>query len=471
METIKEYLNKVEEKQLTPEEVINQYLKTSEKENENIFSFVRFHEDYIKKNLESYQNLPLKAAPIWVKDNFLSYWYVSSCGSGMLEDYKSPYSATCLTNLENQGAMMIWKTNMDEFAMWSSTENSYFGITKNPYGTDRIPGWSSWGSAASVANNMCLAAIWTDTGGSIRQPASMCGVVWFKPTYWTISRYWIQAMASSLDQAWTFTKTVEDTVILSKAMAWKDKQDATSIKRNDLHKWDEALKGDLKGFKIAVMNDFFSEWLDDQVKEIINQKIAQAKEKQAEVEYIDFPMFENALAVYYIVMPAELSTNLARFDGIRYGHQKHTFDFDSIYQYYNNIRKEGFGDETKRRIMVGTYVLSAGYYDAYYLRAQKVRKLLKREYDKIFKDYDAVIWPVSPTPAWKIWEKTDDPLKMYLSDVYTIPANLAGLPAMSLPAGYAEENGEKLPVGLHILSGQWQEDKIFQLAANLEENL
>ena len=470
--TLKEYINKVETGELKPEEVVNHYLEKAKELNNKYFAFIRFHEDYISENLDKFKDRPLKAAPIGIKDIILTKWYITSCASKMLEDYIPPYSATCFKNLEEKGWLMIWKTNMDEFAMWSSTETSYFWNTINPWWTNRIPWWSSGGSAAAVAADMCIAALGTDTGWSIRQPASLCGVVGVKPTYGTVSRYGVQAMASSLDQVWVFTKNVEDAVILLDAISWYDENDATSVKRDDFKTWFDALNiSDLKWFKIAVIKQFFEEGLDENVKEVILNAIEKLKSLWAEVEWIDFPIIKYALPVYYIVMPAEVSTNLARFDGIRFGYQEDTFDYDSIYEYYSKIRSKAFGDEVKRRIMLWTYVLSAWYYDAYYLRAQKVRRLIKEGFDKIFADYDVVVGPVSPSVAWKIGEKTDDPLKMYLSDIYTIPVNLAGLPGMSLPVGFAEDRGEKLPVGLHIIAGQFQEAKMFAVANALEKVL
>ncbi len=470
--TLSEYINWVKEGKYNPEEVVYKYLEKAKKINKKINAFIRFHEDYIEKNLKEFSKRKLKAAPIWIKDIILTKWYITSCASKMLENYVPPYSATCFENLESSWWLMIWKTNMDEFAMWSSTETSYFWVTLNPYWENRVPGGSSGWSAAAVAADICIAALWTDTGWSIRQPASLCWVVWVKPTYGTVSRYWVQAMASSLDQVGVFTKTVEDAVILLDSIAWYDDKDATSVKRDDFKKWYEVLKlENLKGFKIAVPKQFFEDWLEKNVKEVILNSIELLKKLGAEVEWIDFPILKYALAVYYIVMPAEVSTNLARFDWIRFWYQEDTFDYDSIYDYYASIRSKAFWDEVKRRILIWTYVLSAGYYDAYYLRAQKVRKKLKIEFDKIFKDYDVIVWPVSPTVAWKLWEKTDDPLKMYLSDIYTIPVNLAGLPAMSLPVWFAEDRWEKLPVGLHIIAGQFREDKMFAVSSVLEKYL
>ena len=422
-------------------------------------------------NLEEYLlDTPLKWAPIAVKDNFLTKWFISSAGSKMLENYVCPYSSTVYENLVKAWWLMLWKANMDEFAMGSSTETSYFWSTKNPVDTSKVPWGSSGGSAAAVAGDLAVAALGTDTGGSIRQPASLCGVVGFKPTYGTNSRYGIVAMASSLDQAWTFTKTVEDCVILSKVLASYDENDATSIKRDDLNKWDEALqKQDLKWLKVALPKEFLGEWLQEWVKNKILEAVEKIKSLWAQVEEVSMPLLKHALEAYYIIMPAEVSTNLARFDGIRYGYAKNTFDFKNIYEYYAKVRAEGFGKEAKRRILLWTYVLSAGAYEKFYWQAQKVRRLIKQEYDKIFKDYDLIIWPTSPTTAWDLGAKTEDPLAMYLADIYTVPVNLAGLPAMSLPVGNATDTN--LPVGLHIIADQFKEDKIFHLANILEKEM
>ncbi len=468
--TLKDYIQKVECWELKPEEVVSYYFEKANKLNWDIFAFVRFHPDYIEQNLSEFKQRPLKAAPIGIKDNILTKGYITSCASKMLENYIPPYSATCFQNLEKAWGLMIWKTNMDEFAMWSSTETSYFGKTKNPYWTDRIPWWSSWWSAAAVAADMVIAALWTDTGWSIRQPASLCGVVGVKPTYGRVSRYGVQAMASSLDQVWTLTKTVEDAIILLDSIAWNDPKDATSVAKNDRKSWYDILNlQNLKWFKIAVIKEFFWEGLEKNVKDKILEAIQKLGELGAEVSWINMPTINYALPIYYIVMPAEVSTNLARFDGIKFWYQEDTFDYENIYEYYASIRAKGFWDEVKRRIILGSYVLSAWYYDAYYLKAQKVRKKLKIEFDKIFQDYDVIVWPVSPSVAWKLWEKTDDPLKMYLSDIYTIPVNLAGLPAMSLPIGFVQDEGEQMPVGLHIIAWQWQENKMFAVGKVLEE--
>ena len=461
--TLKEYIQKIESWE-SPKAIFESYLEKAKNDPYN--AYVRLNE--FEANEEELKNTPLKWAPIAIKDNYLTKWYVSSAASKMLENYVCPYSSTVYENLVKNGWVMLGKANMDEFAMGSSTETSYFWPTKNPVDETKIPGGSSGGSAAAVAGDLAIAALWTDTGGSIRQPASLCGVVGFKPTYWTNSRYGIVAMASSLDQAWTFTKTVEDAVILSKAIAGYDKNDATSIKREDLSSWDEALeKKDLSWLKVALPKDFFGEWLQEGVKEKILEAVEKIKELGATVEEVEMSLLKHALEAYYIIMPAEVSTNLSRYDAIKYGYGENTFDSKNIYEYYAKARSHGFGKEAKRRILLGSYVLSAGAYEKYYGQAQKVRKLIKQEYDRIFKDYDLIIWPTSPTTAWDLWAKTEDPLSMYLADIYTVPVNLAGLPAMSLPVGNASDTN--LPVGLHIIADQFKEDKIFHLANVLEK--
>jgi len=476
--TLKQYIEKINQGE-QPTNIIKEYIEKAQWEPYN--AFVRtINSDEIQAVLEneniSFDNLdeflantPLKWAPIGIKDNFLTKWFITSASSKMLENYISPYSSTVYSNLTKAGWVMVWKTNMDEFAMWSSTETSYFGHTKNPLDPERIPGGSSGGSAAAVAANLCVAALWTDTGWSIRQPASLCGIVGFKPTYGTNSRYGIIAMASSLDQAGTFTKTVEDAVILSEYLASYDPNDATSINRKDIQNWKKALeKEDLSGLKIAMVKEFFQEGLDEEVKEKILQASEKIKELGWIVEEVSMPLLKHALEAYYIIMPAEVSTNLARFDWIKYWYGKNTFDFKNIYEYYAHVRAEWFGQEAKRRILLWTYVLSAGAYEKYYWQAQKVRRLIKNQFDEIFKNYDLIIGPTSPTTAWKIGEKTQDPLSMYLADIYTVPVNLAGLPAMSLPVWKGSKTN--MPVWLHIIADQFQEEKIFHLANVLERN-
>lgn len=470
--TLKQYLEKVKTWELLPQQVVSHYLAKAKNLNKDLNAFVRFHDEYIEQNLNNLKDKPLKAAPIWIKDIILTKWYVSSCASRMLENYVSPYSATCFQNLESAWWLMIWKANMDEYAMWWSTTSSYFWNTINPWGTNRIPWGSSWWSAAAVAADMCIAALWTDTWGSIRQPASFCGIVWLKPTYGRVSRYGVQAMASSLDQVGPMTKTVEDNLILLKAIAWYDDNDSNSVKIDDYQKIEDAMKlPNLKWFKIALPKQYFEEWLDPKVKQVILNAVEKAKELWAQVDWIDFPLLKYALAVYYIVMPAEVSTNLARFDGIKFWFQEDSFDKDSIYDYYSVVRAAWFWAEPKRRIMIWTYVLSAWYYDAYYVKAQRVRNKIMMEFNKYFEQYDLILWPVSPTVAWKLDEKMDDPMANYLADIYTITVNLIGIPAMSLPVWFAEDRWEKMPVWLHILAKHWAEDKIYWFANLMEKNM
>lgn len=468
--TLKDYIQKVESWELNPSDVVASYQKKAKDKNDEIKAYISFVDQYVEENIETFKSRPLKSAPLAIKDNIMTKWYITTCWSKMLADYKAPYSATMFKNLEKNWWLIIGKANMDEFACWSSTEKSAFFPTKNPYWTDRVPWGTSWWSASAVGADMCIGAIGSDTWWSIRQPASFCNVVWLKPTYGRVSRFGVQAMWSSLDQVWTLTKTVEDSVILLKSICGWDENDATSVVMDDLDKWDDALKlTDLKSFKVAIPNQYFWEWINPKVKAVIFEAIEKVKSLWAKVDFVEFPELNYALPAYYIIMPAEQSTNLARFDGIRYGHSDDTFDYDTIYEYYAKMRSEWFWDEIKRRIMIWTYVLSAWYYDAYYRRAQKVRKKLKMWFDKIYSDYDLIIWPVSPIVAWKLWENADDPMADYLADIYTITANLAWIPWMSLPVGFAEDRGENMPVWLHILANQWSEHKIFWFANVLEQ--
>jgi len=465
--TLKSYIDWVESWKLNPQDVVNHYLTKAKEKNSEYFSFIRFHEDYIKNNLEEFAKKPLHGAPIGIKDIILTQWEISSCGSKLLEDYISPYSATCFLNLEKNGWMMIGKTNMDEFAMWSSTESSYFGKTINPYGSHRVPWWSSWWSAVAVASDSCIAALWTDTWWSIRQPAALCWIVGMKPTYWMVSRYWVQSMASSLDQVGVLTKTVEDAEILLKSIAWFDSQDSQSnpladkfLKTNDY--W---LSTKLK---VCLPKEVLAEWIDLKVKNKFLETIEILRWKWIKIDEISLPILAYSLPMYYTIMPAEVSTNLARFDGIKFGFQENTIGHESIIKYYEKIRSEGFGDEAKRRILLWTFVLSSAHYEWYYLKAQQARNKLKSDFDKLFASYDIILMPTSPELAWKIWEKVDDPIKMYLSDMYTISANMWWLPAMSLPIWNVSDHWEDLPVWMQLMAQRWNENKIFQFAKFIE---
>ncbi len=468
--TLRTYVDQVQEGKIHPAEVVKEYLLKAHADPYN--AYLRIHDSYVAQHTEEFSSRLLHSAPIAIKDIILTEGEISSCGSKMLENFVSPYSATCFLNLEKAGWLMIGKTNMDEFAMGTTNENSAFGPVKNPIDPTRIPWGSSGGSAAAVAGDLCIAALGTDTWWSVRMPASVCGIVGVKPTYGRISRYGVQSLASSLDQVGVLTKTVEDSIILLDSLCGYDANDATSIARDDRkERYLQKDKKDLKGVRIAIPNQFFWAGLDQGVKDVCLSSIEQLKSLWATIDRVDIPALERGIPTYYIILPAEASTNLARFDGIKFGLQEDTMKFDSIQDYYEHIRQTWFGDEVKRRILIWTYVLSAGFYDAYYRRAQQVRQKIKQQLDEVYKTYDAIIGPTAPTAAWKLWAKVDDPIAMYLADIYTVIANLAGLPAMSLPAGFVQEDGISLPVGLQIMCQQWKEDKMFHIASVLEKAL
>lgn len=449
--------------------VANDYVKKIKNDTTN--SFVRTHEQYIEDHASDFSDRVLCGAAIWVKDIFMTKWYESSCGSAMLEGYIPPYTATSMKKLEKAWWLMIGKTNMDEFAMWSSWETSYFGPVKNPYDNTRVAWWSSSWSPAAVALDLCIASLWTDTWWSIRLPASLCGVVWIKPTYWRISRYGVQAMASSFDHVWVFSKNVKDGLLVTQAMSGQDCHDATTTKESCNTAWrlEWLGKTDLKWKNLAVIKQFMGDGMDEDCRALVEETIDIARWLWAKVTYIDLPIVEFVLNMYYILVPAEVSTNMAKFDGVRFGHQKNPADYSSIYEYYANVRKEWFGDEVKRRILTWSYVLSAGYYDAYYKKALRARKKLQGVMGQLFKEYDAIIWPMSVWPAWKIWEMIDDPTAMYLMDIYAVLANLTQAPAMSIPCGYVERAWKKLPIGFQIMTKKRDEATMFSLASTLEQ--
>lgn len=415
----------------------------------------------------------LEGIPCAIKDNICIEGVRATAGSKILDSYIAPYDATVIRKLKMAGAVMIGKTNMDEFAMGSSTETSAYRLTKNPADTSRVPGGSSGGSAAAVASDEAVWALGSDTGGSIRQPAAFCGVVGLKPTYGRVSRYGLMAMASSLDQIGPFARTVEDAaIILSVIAGGEDERDATST--GSWYKpYESYLTGDIKGLKIGVPEEYFSDGLDPRVRKVAEDALEKFKRLGALVEPISLPNSRYALPVYYIVMPAEVSSNLARFDGVKYGlrvddKQDSTARTNTLLETYLDTRRFGFGDEVKRRIMLGTYTLSAGYYDAYYLKAQKVRALLRKDFEQAFEKVDLIFSPTTPEPAFKFGAKTDDPLKMYLSDVYTVTANLAGVPAISFPIGTVEEDGKLLPLGGQ-LTAKWFDEETLLCAADAFE--
>ncbi len=405
--------------------------------------------------------LPLTGVPLAIKDNMLIKGYPATASSRMLENYVAAYDATVITKLKNEHAVFLGKTNLDEFAMGSSTENSAFHTTKNPHDTSRVAGGSSGGSAAAVASGLAVAALGSDTGGSIRQPAALCGVVGMKPTYGTVSRLGLIAMASSLDQIGPFTKTVEDSKILFDAVRGMDIHDATST--NSHYK---ISKEEIKKLKIGIPKEYFVDGIDPAVVKGVEEAIQKLKKLGFSFKEVSLPNTKYALSVYYIIMPAEVSTNLARLDGIRYS--RDVQDVKSLRDLYVKNRAHGFGPETRRRVLLGTFVLSSGYYDAYYSKAQKVRRLIQEDFDNAFNEVDVILSPVTPTPAFKVGEKTADPLSMYLSDIFTIPANLAGIPAISIPVKkYVVGSGE-LPIGFQLMGKNFHEEDLFGIGEMYE---
>ncbi|MDH4036568.1 MAG: Asp-tRNA(Asn)/Glu-tRNA(Gln) amidotransferase subunit GatA [Candidatus Krumholzibacteria bacterium] len=409
-----------------------------------------------------YRSLPLGGVPVAIKDNICIRGSSTTCGSRILGAYRPPYTATVVEKLHAAGAVVIGKTNLDEFAMGSSTENSGFGPTHNPWDTTRAPGGSSGGSAAAVAAGMAAASLGSDTGGSIRQPASFCGVVGMKPTYGRVSRYGLVAFASSLDQIGPFTRTVGDCATMLNVMCGRDPRDATSASA-PVPDFSSDLDRGLKGVKIGVPWSFLGESLDPGVLASFKAAVEGARREGAVIEDVELPHADHGLAAYYIIANAEASANLARFDGVRYGHRSpHA---ETLVEMYTRTREEGFGAEVKRRVLLGTYVLSAGYYDAYYKRAQQVRSLIIADFVRAFSRCDTVMLPTAPTTAFKLGEKTDDPILMYMNDVFTIPVNLAGLPGISIPCGLSDE---RLPIGVQLVGRAFQEAPLLRVAAGLE---
>lgn len=409
----------------------------------------------------------LAGIPVGIKDNLCTKGIPTTCASRILENFVPPYESTATQKLADAGAVMVGKTNLDEFAMGSSTENSAYQVTANPWDLSRVPGGSSGGSAAAVAAQECVVALGSDTGGSIRQPASFCGVVGMKPTYGLVSRYGLVAYASSLDQIGPFGNTVEDAAILLSAIAGYDPKDSTSLKVA-IPNYAASLKPDFKPrgqLRIGIIKETFGEGLDSVVEQAVTKAVDQLQSLGAEIHIISCPTFRYGLPTYYIIAPSEASANLARYDGVKYGYRAP--DADNLLSMYTRTRATGFGTEVKRRIMIGTYALSAGYYDAYYLKAQKVRTLIKRDFEKAFGLVDVLVCPTSPTTAFKAGEKTTDPLSMYLTDLMTIPVNLAGLPSLSLPCGFDDQG---LPIGLQLIGNVLREDLLFQVAYAYEQS-
>ena len=405
---------------------------------------------------------PLTGVPTQIKDVMCTKGTRTTCSSRMLENFVPTYDATVVGKLNGAGAVLVGKGNMDEFAMGSSTENSAFFTTHNPWDLGRVPGGSSGGGAAAVAAREAFYALGSDTGGSIRQPASLCGVVGLKPTYGLVSRFGLVAFASSLDQIGPITRDVTDCALVLNAIAGHDPQDSTSIPYQ-VPDYTSALTGDIKGLRIGVPSEYFGEGIQGEVKEAVMKAIGVLEDMGASLEELSLPSSRYALACYYIIAPAECSANLARYDGVRYGFSYQ--DTDNMWEALERTRQYGFGPEVKRRIMLGTYALSAGYYDAYYLKAQQVRTLIRREFDEAFKRFDALVTPTSPTVAFRMGEKTEDPVQMYLSDLYTIPANMAGIPGISIPCGFADG----LPVGLQLMGPHFSEETLLRIAHAYEQ--
>ena len=407
---------------------------------------------------------PLTGVPFALKDIFLTEGVKTTCGSKILHNYIPPYDGTAVRKLKDEGIVLLGKLSMDEFAMGSSTESCRFRKAYNPWDLERTPGGSSGGSAAAIAADLAFGTLGTDTGGSIRQPAALTSIVGLKPTYGRVSRYGVVAFASSLDQVGPMAKDVRDTALILNAVAGYDPQDSTSVKE-PVPDYTRALTGEVKGMRLGIPKEYFGEGMDSEVEAAVREAIRVYEKLGASCEEISLPHTDYAVPTYYILAPAEASSNLARYDGVRFGYR--TPSPPDLKTLYVKSRTEGFGAEVKRRIMLGTYVLSAGYYDAYYLKAQKVRTLIRRDFEEAFKKYDAILSPVTPTPAFKIGEKSDDPLKMYLSDIYTINVNLAGLPGMSLPCGFSKSG---LPIGLQLIAKHFEEEKIFRAAYAYEQN-
>ncbi len=441
---------------------IERSLEAAERLNPELNSFLSIEREHALERAEAISRLdstsPLKGFPIAIKDNICTKGLPTTCGSRILGNYRAQYDATAIERLQAAGAIVIGKTNMDEFAMGSSNENSAFGPAKNPWDTSRVPGGSSGGSAVAVASGVVRAALGSETGGSVRQPASLCGIVGLKPTYGRISRFGLVAFASSLDSIGIFGQTAKDVADVLGTIAGRDPRDSTSADV-EVPDYAASLGADIAGKTIGVPRSLFAEGLNDEVRTSVEAAIDNFRNLGAKIVDVEVPHAKYGIAVYYIIATAEASSNLARYDGVRYGFRAE--DAPALRQMYSKTREEGFGEEVKRRIMLGTYVLSSGYYDAYYAKAQKVRALVKRDYIAAFTQCDAILTPTSPDTAFKLGERSDDPLAMYLSDIYTVSANLAGIPAISVPCGISSEG---LPIGLQVMGNFWQEQLLLSLA-------
>jgi len=456
-------------KEITPADIVQDVADAITLKNSAVGAYLSTENEDTRQAAQSVDiNLPLGGIPIAIKDNINVIGQPCTCASKFLATgYISPYDATCIKQLREAGALPMGRANMDEFAMGSSTENSALGVTKNPWDLDRIPGGSSGGSAAAVGADMAIAALGSDTGGSIRQPAAFCGAVGLKPTYGRISRYGLVAFASSLDQIGPITKTVEDSAILLNYLCGKDIRDTTSLDVA-VPDFTSVLGQDIKGLRIGLPKEYFIDGIHAGIREAVDKAVRQMESLGAEVQEISLPHTDVAIATYYIVAPAEASTNLSRFDGVRYGHR--AAGSGDLLEHYLSTRAEGFGPEVKRRILLGTYVLSSGYYDAYYVKAQKARTLIRKDFMDAFEKVDLILSPTSPVPPFKLGEHNDDPLGMYLADLFTIPPNLAGLPALSVPCGFVNEGGKDLPVGLQMIGKPLDEATMLKAAHAFEQS-
>ena len=455
---------KIKEKEISVREALDAVFAQIDQTEDRYHAYVTLDKEGAYKQADAVQEKidkgeltgALAGVPVAIKDNMCTKGLLTTCSSKILENYVPTYTASAVQNLTDAGCVIIGKTNMDEFAMGSTTETSYYGVTRNPHNPDHVPGGSSGGSAAAVALNECFFALGSDTGGSIRQPSAFCGITGMKPTYGTVSRYGLIAYGSSLDQIGPMTKNVTDCAAVLETIASYDKKDSTSMKREE-YDFTSALVRDVKGLRIGLPKDYFGDGLDSEVKAAIFKAAETFKRMGAIVEEFDLGLVQYALPAYYIIASAEASSNLERFDGVKYGYR--TKEYGDLHSMYKKTRSEGFGSEVKRRIMLGSFVLSSGYYDAYYLKALKTKALIKQEFDKAFEKYDIILAPAAPTTAPLLGSSLQDPIKMYLSDIYTISANLAGIPGLSIPCG---KDNKGLPIGMQLLGGCFQEKTLLR---------
>jgi len=470
--TAHELAELISKKEITVFDITKSMIDRIKDINGTINAYLSFDEEYCLERanelqeiiMKNSQNSKVAGLPIAIKDNICTSRMKTTCASKMLGNFIPPYNATVVDKIENDNMIIMGKLNMDEFAMGSSNENSYYGEVKNPWDTQRVPGGSSGGAAAAVASDSAIFALGSDTGGSIRQPASFCGVVGLKPTYGSVSRYGLVAFASSLDQIGPITKDVTDCALLMNTIYGYDDKDSTSLK-HDFNNFEKSLVNDVKGMKIGIPKEYIQEGLNGEVRAAVLNAVKKFEELGAICEEFSFPLTEYAIPTYYIISSAEASSNLARYDGIKYGYRAEKFD--DLIDLYSKTRSEGFGMEVKRRIMIGTYALSSGYYDAYYKKALKVRNLIRKSFIEAYNKFDAILGPTAPTTAYKIGEKINNPLEMYLGDIYTVSVNIAGLTSISLPCGF---DSNKLPIGLQLIGNHLEESKILRMAYTFEQN-